>query len=350
MNAPKPPFRSVSEELLYNIYLKVTSNGTGNGITPNDIDTLAKLNSFLTDAVLMKADDIVSAINALKGNVPVVANSLEKLYNIVQGLTYLKREDIDHLAELNAIVQDADLVRTEDLTNVINGIKGNPPASANTLEKLYNIIQGLTFLKREDIDQLTELNAIVQDADLIRTEDLTSALNGIKGSVPVNGNTLEKLYNLIQGFSFLKREDIDTIGELNALVTDGDLVRVQDLADALVGLNLKKRTLQFFFSGDWDDDEHYNHYHDRDAFVLRGKINSLSHDFTHQLSGVTYKSRLDVSSSWTSHSTLTSLQSWINANATGDETTGTKYWIRCLPIYKQGYDDEAMNILTYNVQ
>ncbi|HQQ95772.1 MAG TPA: hypothetical protein PLX35_00850 [Cyclobacteriaceae bacterium] len=292
MNTPKPPFSSISEELLYNIYLKV-STGNGNGITPNEIDTLAKLNSFLKDAVLMKADDIMSAINALKGNVPVVANSLEKLYNIVQGLTYLRREDIDHLAELNAIVQDADLIRTEDLTNSINGIKGN---------------------------------------------------------VPVDGNTLEKLYNLIQGFSFLKREDIDTIAELNALVTDGDLVRVQDLADALVGLNLKKRTLQFFFSGDWDDDEHYNHYNDRDMFVLRGKINSLTHDFTNQLSGVTYKSRLDVSTNWASHTTLANLQTWINANITGDELSGTKYWIKCLPIYKPGYDDEAMNILTFNVQ
>ena len=123
MNTPRPPFRSVSEELLYNIYLKVSNSETGNGITPNDIDTLAKLNSFLTDAALMKADDILFAINALKGNVPVVANSLEKLYSIVQGLTYLKREDIDHLAELNAIVQDADLVRTEDLTSAMNGLK-----------------------------------------------------------------------------------------------------------------------------------------------------------------------------------------------------------------------------------
>ncbi|HMV08182.1 MAG TPA: hypothetical protein PK325_00855 [Cyclobacteriaceae bacterium] len=292
MNTPKPPFSSISEELLYNIYLKV-STGNGNGITPNDIDTLAKLNSFLKDAVLMEADDIMSAINALKGNVPVVANSLEKLYNIVQGLTYLRREDIDHLAELNTIVQDADLVRTEDLTSAITGIKGN---------------------------------------------------------VPVNGNTLEKLHSLIQGFSFLKREDIDTISELNALVTDGDLVRVQDLADALIGLNLKKRSIQFFFSGDWDDDEHYNHYHDRDMFVLRGKINSIAHDFTHQLSSVTYKSRLDVSSNWSVHSTLTSLQTWINTNITGDETTGTKYWIKCLPSYKPGYDDEAMNILNFNVQ
>lgn len=291
MNTPKPPFSSISEELLYNIYLKV-STGNGNGISPNDIDTLAKLNSFLTDAVLMKADDIMSAINALKGNVPVVANSLEKLYNIVQGLTYLKREDIDHLAELNAIVKDADLVRTEDLINAINGVKGN---------------------------------------------------------APVNGNTLEKLYNLIQGFSFLKREDIDTIAELNALIIDGDLVRVQDLADMLVGLNLKKRTFQFFFSGDWNDNENYNHYHDRDMFVLRGKISSLSHDFTHQLSSVTYKSRLDVSSNWSVHSTLTSLQTWINTNISGDEVTGTKYWIKCLPVYKPGYDDEAMNILTFNV-
>lgn len=293
MNTPKPPFRSVSEELLYNIYLKVSDSGIGNGITPNDIDTLAKLNSFLTDAVLMKADDIMFAINALKGNVPLVANSLEKLYGIVLGLTYLKREDIDHLAELNAIVQDADLVRTEDLTTAVNGIKGN---------------------------------------------------------VPVNGNTLEKLYNLIQGFSFLKREDIDTISELNTLIIDGDLVRVEDLADLLIELNLKKRTFQFFFSGHWDDHENYNHYHDRDMFVLRGKINSLTHDFTNQLSGVSYKSRLDVSGSWASHATLVNLQTWINSNITGDELSGTKYWIKCLPVYKPGYDDEAMNSLTFNVQ
>jgi len=289
MNAPRPPFRSVSEELLYSIYLKVSSSG--DGITPTEIDTLEKLNSFLTDAVLMNADDIMSAINALKGNVPVVANSLEKLYNIVQGLTYLKREDIDHLAELNAIVQDADLIRTEDLTNAVNGIKGN---------------------------------------------------------VPVNGNTLEKLYSLIQGFSFLKREDIDTIGELNALISDGDLVRVEDLADVLIGLNLKKRTLQFFFSGDWDDHENYNHYHDRDMFILRGKINTLSHDFTNELSGVTYKSRLDTSSSWAIHANLSSLQTWINNNITGDEQTGTKYWIKCVPVYKQGHDDLAANNLSFN--
>lgn len=287
MNTPKPPFRSVSEELLYNIYLKV-SNG-GNGISPDDIDTLEKLNSFLTDAVLMKADDIMSAINALRGNVPAVANSLEKLYSIVQGLTYLKREDIDHIAELNAIIQDADLVRTEDLANAVTGIKGN---------------------------------------------------------VSTAGNTLEKLYNLIQGFSFLKREDLDTIGELNALLTDGDLVKVEDLAEVLVSLNLKRRTLQFYFSDNhWDGDHH--HDNDRKTYVLRGKINSLSHDFTNELSGVTYKTRIDTSGNWANHSTLSGFQTWINNNVAGDEQTGTKYWIKCTPVYKQGFDGEAVNIMTY---
>lgn len=82
---------------------------------------------------------------------------------------------------------------------------------------------------------------------------------------------------------------------------------------------------------------------------LRGKINSLTHDFTNQLFGVTYKSRVDVSSNWASHTTLANLQTWINANITGDELTGTKYWVKCHPVYKPGYDDEAVNVLNYSV-
>lgn len=235
MSVPSPPFRSVSEELLYNIYLKVSNGATvGNGINATDIDTLAKLNSFLTDAVLMKADDIMSAIDALKGNVPAVANSLEKLYNIVQALTYLRQEDID------------------------------------------------------------------------------------------------------------------TISELNAIISDADLVRISDLAEVLVGLNLKRRTVQLYFPNDQWDDEH-DHNNSRNTIVIRGKINSLSHDFTNSLSAVSYKSRLDIATTWTSHSNLSALQNWINSSITGDEVTGSKYWIKCLPLYKQSHSGEAFNVLTYYV-
>jgi hypothetical protein len=263
MSIPKPPFHSVSEELLYNIYLKM-NGGPSNGLTPNDIDTLAKLNSFLTDAVLLKADDIMSAINALKGNVPVVANSLEKLYNIVQGLSYLKREDIDHLAELNAIVQDADLIKTEDLVYAVTSIKGNAPANADTLEKLYNLFQ-----------------------------------------------------------------------------TDEDIVRINDLAEALVSLNLKRKRVEFFLE---------THFESRNITVVKGRINSLSEEFsTTELSGVTYKSRLDTSQVWVDHANLASLQTWINQFIIGDDTNGTKFWIKCLGNYKQGHSGEAMNVLSYSL-
>ncbi len=146
MSVPKPPFHSAIEELLYSIYLKLSDNMAA--LTTTDINTLAKLNAILTDADLMKSEDVVNAINALKGNAPVAGDTLEKLYNIIQALNYLKAEDIDTLAEINAIIIDADLIKTDDLFYAINGLKGNVPAAVDTLEKLYNSIwlpDGNTF-------------------------------------------------------------------------------------------------------------------------------------------------------------------------------------------------------------
>lgn len=151
MSVPKPPFHSTSEELLYNIYLKLQ---VMNSLQESDINTLAKLNAILTDADLMKSDDVVLAINAIKGNVPDAGNTLEKLFNIIQGFTYLKAEDIDTLAELNAILTDADIIKTEDLQSSVNTLKGNAPVAGDTLEKIYNLLQPI-------------LNAWVQDGNIV---------------------------------------------------------------------------------------------------------------------------------------------------------------------------------------
>jgi hypothetical protein len=264
MSIPKPPFRTVTEELLYNIYVKLQGGSNMNGLTADDINSIAKLNAILQDAQLMSAEQITNSIAALKGNAPDVANTLEKLYNIVQGLTYLRKEDIDHLAELNAIVTDADLIRTEDLVYAVTSIKGNVPVNADTLEKLYNIIQ-----------------------------------------------------------------------------TDEDFVRVNDLAELLVSLNLKRKTILFFLEPS---------FHERNITVLKGKISSLTEDFTHsELNSVSYKSRLDSSTLWADHSNLASLQAWINQFVTGNESDGVKYWIKCLGSYKQGRNGEATNLFTCNV-
>ncbi|HEU5291898.1 MAG TPA: hypothetical protein VFU05_14710 [Cyclobacteriaceae bacterium] len=227
----------------------------------------------------------------------------------------------------------------------------NPPFYSITDELLYNIylkLQGGLSLTGNDINTLAKLNAFLQDTDLMSSEQVIESISALKGNVPAAANSLEKLYNIVQGITSLKREDIDTIAELNAILTDADLVRISDLADTLVALNLKQRTVQFYFASDhWSDNQ--NQYQNRDRFVLRGKINSLAEDFTNELSGASYKARLDTSSSWVSHSNLVSLQTWINSNITGNEYTGTKYWIRCLPVYKSGHDGEAMNVLTYHI-
>jgi hypothetical protein len=300
MSIPKPPFHSTIEELLYNIYLKFPEMGS---MTTNDINTLAKLNAILTDGDLMKSEDIMTAINETKGNVPVVANTLEKLYNIIQALNFLKAEDIDTLAELNAIISDADVVKNSDLTGAIANVKGNVPLAGDTLEKLYNLIQSLNYLKAEDIDTLAELNALLVDADVVKTEDLTSAINGLKGNVPVVADTLEKLY---------------------ALVLDGS----------------KKRIVSFFFESNLFTEQ---------AVAFRGKLNALSQDITDELASVTYESRLDAVGFWTPHADLVSLQNWINANSNGNEATGSKFWIKCLATYKVGRVGEAENIFSYTV-
>jgi hypothetical protein len=229
-----------------------------------------------------------------------------------------------------------------------------PPFRTVTEELLYNIwlnLQGsgtMPGLTIEDINSIDKLNSILQDADLMSAEEVTSSLASLKGDAPEIANTLGKLYNIVQGITTLKQEDIDTIAELNAILTDADLVRVSDLADMIVGLNLKRRSVQFFFSdNNWDDDHDQNT--DRNTYIFRGKINSLSQTLTDDLSSVTYKSRLDTSSTWTFHASLAALQSWINSFVSGDDGAGTLYWIKCTPQFKTGRDGDAVNIFQYYI-
>ncbi|MFD0998681.1 hypothetical protein ACFQ21_05155 [Ohtaekwangia kribbensis] len=111
----------------------------------------------------------------------------------------LTKDDINTIAKLNAIIEDGDIASDAAITEAINALKGNVPEAGNTLAKLYSIIQGLGNLKREDIDTLAEINAILSDASLATMADLEEVLVGLNGGVPIEGNSLAKLYNLIAG-------------------------------------------------------------------------------------------------------------------------------------------------------
>jgi hypothetical protein len=139
MNAPKPPFHSITEELLYNILQKLPDVTY---LTKDDINSIAKLNALILDGDIPSDAIITEAINSIKGNVPEVGNTLAKLYSIIQGLGNLKKEDIDTLAELNEILSDADLVNTTELSITISALMGGVPEAGNTLAKLYNLLGG----------------------------------------------------------------------------------------------------------------------------------------------------------------------------------------------------------------
>lgn len=230
----------------------------------------------------------------------------------------------------------------------------NPPFRTVSEELLYNIylkLQGggnMPGLTKDDINTLAKLNAILQDSELMSTEQIAGAIAALKGDVPEVANSLGKLYNIIQGITTLKREDIDTIEELNAILTNADLVRFEDLAEAIFALHFERRTIQFYFKDDhWKDD--HDHNSDRNTYIFRGKIDSLSQSLTDDLFGVTYKSRVDDSRTWAFHENLAALQYWINTSVSGDEETGTLYWIKCLPQFKSGRNGDAVNIFKYNV-
>lgn len=180
MSVPKPPFHTAIEELVYEIYQKLST--TSDGLRPQDIDTLAKLNALITDGDLVTTGDLDNMRQSVKGNVPPVADTLEKIYGIIQGLNFITAQDIDTLAELNNILTDANLLKQEDITSAIEAVKGNVPSGGDTLEKLYKLIQGLTNLTAADIDTLAELNAILTDADLVSTSDLANAMSLVEAN------------------------------------------------------------------------------------------------------------------------------------------------------------------------
>jgi hypothetical protein len=225
-----------------------------------------------------------------------------------------------------------------------------PPFYSATDELLYSIylklLSPINALTASDINTLEKLNAVLIDADLVSAESFVNTISSLKGNVPSSGNTLEKLYNVIQGLNYLSREDIDTLAEINSLLVDADLIKTEDLTTA-INLAGSKKEFQFYFHGQGGDDD--DECQDRDRLVIKGKINSLIEDFTNELSGVTYKSRIDTSSTWITHANLAALQTWINTSITGDHLTGVRFWLKCIPTYKPGKCGDAANLFAYRV-
>ncbi|MEO1052886.1 MAG: GDSL-type esterase/lipase family protein [Bacteroidota bacterium] len=74
--------------------------------------------------------------------------------------------------------------------------------------------------------------------------DITVATDNLKDNVPVSGDTLNKLYNLIQGINALSSEDIDTLAEINTILTDTNLIPSIGQLTSNVDIDLNNNTFQ----------------------------------------------------------------------------------------------------------
>jgi hypothetical protein len=232
MNTPKPPFHSTTEELLYSILQKLPEMAS---LTRDDINTIAKLNAIIQDADIVSDTAITEAINTIKGNVPEAGNTLEKLYSIIQGSGNLKREDIDTFKEISAILSDATLATMADLEETLVGINGGVPEEGSSLGKLYNL------LGRKK-DKFSDYNPNTYFVSPLVTDDI-----GVKGDytlpftptrayeLAVPGDTIAFLPGLYYMTSNIAKNGVayTTFGGKALLVTGGfSLFDYESLEDA----------------------------------------------------------------------------------------------------------------------
>jgi hypothetical protein len=100
-----------------------------------------------------------------------------------------------------------------------------------------------------------------------------------------------------------------------------------------------KRQCYFVFNSDLFTEQ---------ALSFRGYINNISFYITNEIQFITFEAKLNTANNWQSFIDGTQLQNWINTNITGNENSGTIYWIKVLAVYKPNAIGQAEARLTFN--
>ncbi|SDM69305.1 hypothetical protein SAMN05421823_11973 [Catalinimonas alkaloidigena] len=154
-----------------------------------------------------------------------------RLYAYSKAESDLRKADLEaQLGEL--MTQLAGKENSGVAADLVTALKGNVVEAGNTLEKLYALIQGIQTLLTSDDANLDEIQEIVTyikaNQELIQSVTTSKENKGVAQSlvdallagVPAAGNTLNKLYVLIQG-----KENVGVAqGLVDALHYTGPLV------------------------------------------------------------------------------------------------------------------------------
>ena len=176
-------------------------------VQPADIDTLAELNSVLTDATLVDG----GLANVVEDTTPQLGGNLD-----TQSFTVDGRDVSADGTKLDGI--EASATADQSAAEILTAIKTVDGTGSGLDADLLDGLQASAFataaqgstadsaLQAADINTLAELNAIVADATLGTAADFATA---------AQGSTAD---------SALQAADINTLAELNAIVADATLV------------------------------------------------------------------------------------------------------------------------------
>ena len=234
--------------------------GAGGTLTINDLDTLAELNSIVQDATLIDTGDARlsdartptahthTASEVTDFDTEVANNTAVALNTAKTGVTgtELEATDLDSLAKINAIITDATLIDTGDarLSDARTPTSHNHTASEvtdfdtevsnNTDVALNTAKTGITAQQSSDI---TTNNSKVSADGSIATHsdvDLTGLVDGYILKYNSTSGNWEPAVDEAGAGGTLTTGDIDTLAELNAIVTDATLIDTADsrLSDA----------------------------------------------------------------------------------------------------------------------
>lgn len=188
-----------------------------------DLDTLAKLNALVTDATLLADDAPVLPTTdqkaALDGaNAPDASNAFATMADISSaGGGDLSASDIDTLAKINSIISDATLIDGDTLATVATSgeysdLSGTPTLATVATSGDYNdLINKPTGAGSGDMDAATyDPQNVGGDAFDRANHTGEQAISTVTGLQTALDDKLEET-------------DIDELAKLNALITDTDL-------------------------------------------------------------------------------------------------------------------------------
>ncbi len=185
---------AIINDLITGGALKIASAETVKYLNQKRLEMLASIASRPTMAALEELEgnllyEIELSANNIKDGVALEGNTLKKLYTSIQGIQSILSSDNVDMDTVQEIVNFIEEIQVRLDTILVNNLVDGGTTKALTAEQ-GKILKNLV----DDKASIGDLEAITTYLE----DEIVNAKDELKDSVPGVGNTLNKIYNLLQ--------------------------------------------------------------------------------------------------------------------------------------------------------